>query len=203
LTAIINYGEVLERENSFRQFTSLDSNVTLLPCAKVENFSGDPSLIVIKANSTIRGQLLVFAHQGRISIGQDCYIGEGSRIWSADSIFIGNRVYISHNVNIHDTNSHSTDPELRYQHYIHIMSHGHPVSNDFDIVSQPIYIEDDSWIGFNSTVLKGVKIGRGAIIAANSVVTKDVPPFVIVAGNPAKIIKELNYEDQASNQESL
>ncbi|MFM6843287.1 MAG: acyltransferase, partial [Dolichospermum sp.] len=51
--------------------------------------------------------------------------------------------------------------------------------------------------------LKGVKIGRGAIIAACSVVTKDVPPFVIVAGNPAKIIKELNYEYHTSNQEII
>lgn len=52
-----------------------------------------------------------------------------------------------------------------------------------------IIIEDDVWIGMNSTILSGIKIGQGAVIAAGSVVTKDVPPYSIVAGNPAKIIK--------------
>ena len=50
-------------------------------------------------------------------------------------------------------------------------------------------VEDDVWIGMNSTILSGIKIGQGAVIAAGSVVTKDVPPYSIVAGNPAKIIK--------------
>lgn len=52
-----------------------------------------------------------------------------------------------------------------------------------------IYIEDDVWIGFRTTILSGVQIGRGAVIAAGSVVTKDVPPYAIVGGVPAKIIK--------------
>ena len=58
-----------------------------------------------------------------------------------------------------------------------------------------VVIEDDAWIGFKSSVLKGVTIGRGAIIAAGSVVTKDVPPFTLVAGNPAKVIRELSEQD--------
>lgn len=53
----------------------------------------------------------------------------------------------------------------------------------------PIIVKDDVWIGFGSTILSGVTIGQGAIVAAKSVVTKDVPPYAIVAGNPAKIIK--------------
>jgi acetyltransferase-like isoleucine patch superfamily enzyme len=52
----------------------------------------------------------------------------------------------------------------------------------------PIVIEDDVWIGFNATVLKGVTIGRGAIIGASTVVTKDVPPYAIVVGNPQRQI---------------
>jgi acetyltransferase-like isoleucine patch superfamily enzyme len=54
-----------------------------------------------------------------------------------------------------------------------------------------IIIEDKVWIGFNVIILKGVKIGEGAVIGAGSVVTKDVPPYHIVAGNPAKIIKKI------------
>jgi len=57
------------------------------------------------------------------------------------------------------------------------------------LYSKRTIIEDDVWIGWNSIVLPGVKIGRGAIIGACSVVTKDVAPFMVAAGNPAKIIK--------------
>ncbi|HEY5960222.1 MAG TPA: DapH/DapD/GlmU-related protein, partial [Polyangiaceae bacterium] len=57
--------------------------------------------------------------------------------------------------------------------------------------SSPITVGDAVWIGTNSTILKGVTIGDGAIVAKASVVTKDVPPFSIVAGNPARVVKEL------------
>ena len=110
---------------------------------------------------------------------------------SADSLKIGNRVFVSHNVNIHDTNFHSVNPVLRHQHFVKIMSEGHPVANDVDIQSKAIIIEDDVWIGFNSTILKGVRVGTGAIVAACSVVIKDVSDFFLVAGNPAKVIKKL------------
>ncbi|MDB9521111.1 acyltransferase [Dolichospermum circinale CS-1225] len=174
--------------------TNSDMSTRLLGCGRIHNLSNKPDLISIGSNSVIKGELLIFAHAGQIKIGKDCYVGEGTRIWSANSITIGDRVLISHNVNIHDTNSHSLDTKLRHEHFIKILSYGHPQNNDFDIYSEPLFIEDDVWIGFNSTILKGVKIGRGAIVAAGSVVTKDVPPFLVVAGNPAKIVKELNYE---------
>ena len=59
--------------------------------------------------------------------------------------------------------------------------------------SKPVNIEDSVWIGANSIVLPGVTIGRGSVVSANSVVVKDVPPMVVVGGNPAKIIK--TYSD--------
>lgn len=65
--------------------------------------------------------------------------------------------------------------------------------NDFSVIEADtkgkIIIEDDVWIGINSLILSGVKIGQGAVIAAGSVVTKDIPPYAIVGGNPAHIIK--------------
>jgi acetyltransferase-like isoleucine patch superfamily enzyme len=134
------------------------------------------------------GQLLVFAHGGEIQIGESCFIGEYSRIWSATAIRIGNRVLISHGVNIHDTVSHSSSAASRHQHFNQIFCTGHPLTFDNPPAQAPIVIEDDAWLGFNSTILKGVTIGRGAIIGAASVVTKDVAPFCIVAGNPAKLI---------------
>ncbi|MCG9891871.1 MAG: acyltransferase [Thermosynechococcaceae cyanobacterium MS004] len=187
----IEVEEAKQRYNNFLNYANIDSSVKILPNAVVSNHSQCPNLINVGKNSVLRGELLVFAHAGKISIGDSCYVGEGTRIWSSDSIDIGNRVYISHNVNIHDTNSHSIDPYLRSQHFSAIMTTGHPKENIFDIKGSPVLIEDDVWIGFNSTILKGVTIGSGSIIAACSVVTKDVPSNVLVAGNPAKIIKTI------------
>lgn len=137
---------------------------------------------------------MVFADAGKITIGRDCYVGDGTRIWSAEAITIGDRIQISHNVNIHDTNSHSTDAILRHQHFIDILSDGRVNTKNFEIQSRTIVIEDDVWIGFNATILKGVRICKGAIVAAGSVVTTDVPAFVIVAGNPARIVKSLQID---------
>jgi acetyltransferase-like isoleucine patch superfamily enzyme len=64
--------------------------------------------------------------------------------------------------------------------------------------SKPIVIEDNVWIGANSIILPGVTIGRGSVISANSVVTKDVPPMVIAGGNPAIIIKDCSAIDNQS-----
>lgn len=169
----------------------MGDSVKVLPTARIENLANKPDLICIGKNSVLRGELLIFAHAGEIHLGEDCYLGENSRIWSSELVKIGNRVYISHNVNIHDTNSHSLNPQLRHEHFLKIISTGHPKINDVDIQSQPVYIEDDVWIGFNSTIFKGVKIGKGAVIGACSVVTKDVPEFVVVVGNPAKVIKKI------------
>ena len=58
----------------------------------------------------------------------------------------------------------------------------------------PIIIEDDCWLGFESEILSGVHIGKHSIVAARAVVTHDVPPYCMVAGNPAKIIKKYNFE---------
>lgn len=85
--------------------------------------------------------------------------------------------------------------------YVHITDHSHGYENvEEPIMSQkliskgPVTIEDDCWLGFGSEILSGVHIGRHAIVAARAVVTHDVPPYSIVAGNPAKVIKYYNFE---------
>ena len=188
---VIEIADNKQRYASFLNNATMHSSVKILPNASVTNLSQSKNLIIIGKDSVIRGELIIFAHSGKISIGEGCYVGDGTRIWSSESIYIGNHVYISHNANIHDTNSHSINAELRSQHFYAIMSTGHPKENIFDIKASSVVIDDDVWIGFNSTILKGVKIGKGSIIAACSVVTKDVPSNVIVAGNPAKVIREL------------
>ena len=104
-----------------------------------------------------------------------------------NSVVIGDRVLISHGVNIHDHIAHSLSADERHKHFVEIVTAGHPI-NLLNVSSKSIVIEDDTWIGFNATILKGVTIGKGAIVGACSVVTKDVPAYTIVVGNPAKII---------------
>jgi acetyltransferase-like isoleucine patch superfamily enzyme len=158
----------------------------LFPSSTIHN-NRERDCISIGANTHIKGELLALPPSGEIEVGRDCFIGEDTRIWSMVSVTIGHRVLISHNVNIHDNNSHSLSAGKRHKHYLDIITTGHPLRTD-DIDRKPIVIEDDVWIGFNSTILKGVTIGRGAVVGACSLVTKDVAPFTIVAGNPAQPI---------------
>ena len=172
---------------------STAANATYYADARVYNLQNDTSKIVIKENTHIRGELLIFRSGGSISIGSGCYLGENSRIWSQSKIVIGDNVLISHNVNIHDTNSHSIDYYERRKDFSRLIQEGHSSENDH-ILTQPISIGNDVWIGFNAIILKGIKIGDGAIIAAGSIVTKDVPPFTLVGGNPAEYIKDLQID---------
>lgn len=157
---------------------------------KVINSIGDARRIRIGCFSYIRGELLIFGHGGDIQIGDYCYVGEGTRIWSADSIYIGNRVLISHNVNIFDNDTHPIDdPVARHKQFVDIITVGQPTS--IDLKEKPIYIHDDVLICCQSIILKGVTIGEGAVVGAGSVVTQDVPPYTVVAGNPARFIRAI------------
>ncbi len=157
--------------------------------ARIINMGKDSSLITIGASSIVDGDLLTFAHGGRIAVGKWCYIGEGSRVWSAGQINIGDRVMISHNVNIFDSLTHPIDQALRRQHFLAIATTGHP--KQIDLGERPVFIEDDAWIAAGAIVLRGVRIGKAAIVGAGAVVTHDVPPFAVVGGNPARVIRYL------------
>jgi acetyltransferase-like isoleucine patch superfamily enzyme len=169
---------------------SVDPSATLHPTASIENLCRDPNSIVIGEHTHVRGQLLTFWNGGSIRIGKWCYVGEASRIWSQASISIGDHVMIAHLVDIHDTNSHPIDwHERRLDSEAILAGRGYHLPTQ--TVSAPIVIEDDVWIGFKAVILKGVRVGRGAIVASAAVVTKDVDPWTIVAGNPAKVIEVL------------
>ena len=155
----------------------------------------DISKIKIGARTHIRGELLVQNYGGSISIGNNCYVGLGSKIWSGDKITICDNVLISHNCNIIDTNSHEIDHIERASRYTELVKSG-PWSTKGSILTAPIYICSNVWISFNVTILKGVHIGEGAIIGANSVITKNVEPWTVVAGSPAKLIKLLERPKQ-------
>lgn len=179
------------QEAHFRNQALVHQTSKFMWGAQIYNIKGERNAIKIGSNTIIAGHLLTFKHGGKIQIGEWCYIGENSRIWSANKIRIGSRVLISHGVNVHDTDSHSLDAYERHQHFVSIATVGHPESVP-NISSAPVLVEDDVWIGCNATILKGVRIGRASIIAAGSVVTKNVPEKVLIAGNPARVIRELD-----------
>lgn len=161
--------------------------------ARIINIMGDSRRIYLGSNTVVNGELLVFPHGGKITIGDWCFIGEGTRLWSGSNITVGDRVMISHNVNIFDNQTHPLSPRKRHAHFKHILEIGHPVN--IELADNPIRIEDDAWIAAGAIILKGVSIGRGAIVAAGSVVTKDVPSFCIAAGNPARVIRKLTPDE--------
>ncbi|KAK1933800.1 Maltose O-acetyltransferase [Phytophthora citrophthora] len=113
-----------------------------------------------------------------IRLGDDVYMNVGCVLLDVCPITIGNRVLLAPNVQLY-TASHPLDPKKRAAKLE---------------IGKPITIEDDAWIGGNVVIVPGVTIGRGAVIGAGSVVTKDVPPMCVFAGNPAKFIKKIEEE---------
>lgn len=109
-----------------------------------------------------------------VTIGKECFIQQCCTFFGRGGITIGNGVFIGPKCNLITIN-HDPNPDNRSATY-----------------GRPIVIEDKVWIGINSTILPGVKIGYGAIVGAQSVVTHDVPPMTIVAGNPARVIKKID-----------
>ena len=162
--------------------------------ARIINNRNSREFITIGAFTHVKGELLTFGHGGKITIGDYCYIGEQSNIWSALSIEIGNRVLIAHNVNIFDNLTHPVNPKARHNQFKQIITTGHP--EHIDLSESAVVLSNDVWIGCMSLVLKGVTIGEGAIVGAGSVVTKNVPPYSIVTGNPAHIVREIPQQDR-------
>ncbi|WP_247411890.1 acyltransferase [Bradyrhizobium sp. 150] len=172
----------------------LDVGAALGTSARIRNIRGGADRIVIGAQSRILGELMTFAHGGEIKIGEWCYVGEGTRIWSAGSIEIGNRVLISHSANVFDNLTHPIGAAARHAQVRQIFTSGHP--RELSLDESPVRIRDDAWIGAGAMVLRGVTVGQGAVVAAGAVVTKDVPPFSIVAGNPAVLVRELRSDER-------
>lgn len=186
--------QVIRRKLAVPKDCIMAPGVVLYDSAKIINNLNDASTITIGACTHVKGELLTFGHGGKIAIGEFCFIGEQTRIWSAKEITLGDRVLISHNVNIFDNDTHPVNPQARHEQFKQIITTGQPKS--IDLKERPVIIADDVLIGCNSIILPGVLIGKGAIVGAGSVVTRDVPPYTIVAGNPAKVIREIPEDER-------
>ena len=169
-----------------RRYCSAASSVRFLRTATIGNRVERAHRITIGERSVVGGDLYTFPDRGEIHIGSHVFVGPGSHLWSGASITVGDRVLISHGVNIHDNNAHSLSARARHAHFDELMHRGNGALGE--VSSAPVVIEDDAWIGFNAIILKGVRIGRGAIVAAGAVVTKDVADYAIVAGPTARVV---------------
>lgn len=117
-----------------------------------------------------------------ITIGDGFILGDYSHISATNKIIIGNNVLTGKNILIVDNAHGSSDRRL-----LDMAPSERPIFS-----KGPVIIEDNVWIGGNACIMPGVTIGRGSIIGAGCVVVKDVPPYSVVAGNPGRIIKQLN-----------
>ena len=117
----------------------------------------------------------------KIIIGDHCWIGIRNSFAAIDKVQIGNNVLFAGYVHITDHSHGFEDVDL-------------PVMKQKLITKGPVIIEDDCWLGFGCEILSGVHIGKHSVVAARAVVTKDVPAYSVVAGNPARVVKRYNFE---------
>lgn len=140
--------------------------------------------------SIVEGSLVAEREGAYIVVGRNTSI-RNSLIASATKIEIGDDVFISWGCTIFDHDSHALGWKHRQQDIDR-----HHKKNWAYIAIKPVKIGNKSWIGLNAIILKGVEVGEGAVVAAGSVVTKSVPPWTIVAGNPAKAIREISLQER-------
>jgi len=141
----------------------------------------------IGAGSIVNASIMSELPGARISVGSNTFIG-GSKIIAAYNIEIGDDVLIAWDCTIYDHNSHA----IAWSDRAFDVQDWYQGKKNWDVVSKAkIKICNKVWIGFSSIILKGVTIGEGAIVAAGSVVTKDVEAWTIVGGNPARLIREI------------
>ncbi|MBZ9728696.1 hypothetical protein LB467_03270 [Salegentibacter sp. JZCK2] len=154
----------------------------------------------------------------KYNFGSNFHAGRGVTMWAKKSISIGNNFYIGRysqiecDAEIGDNVIFGNNVALvgKYDHHyeqvgaaIRLASQIRDISYSWKGLTSKVIIEEDVWVGFGSIILSGIKIGRGSIIAAGSVVTKDVAPYSIVGGNPAKFIKYRFDEMEIKEHENI
>ena len=140
-------------------------------------FNGKSLKVNFLGNNRI-GRFTTIQGSGLMSFGENSFCNDFCVFGVNEKIIIGQNVMIADAVSIRDTDHNHDDINI-------------PMVNQ-GIITSPVIVGDDVWVGYGATILKGVEIGNGAIIAAGSVVTKNVPPLAVVGGIPAKIIKMRN-----------
>jgi acetyltransferase-like isoleucine patch superfamily enzyme len=142
--------------------------------------------LTIGAHCTMDGVHFALGEGGRVEVGDYCYFTNAVLLCELE-LRVGNYVVIGWNATLADTDFHPIAPAERIADAVACS----PLADGRrrpEVARRPVVIEDDVWIGPNATVLKGVRIGAGAFVEAGALVTRDVPPRVRGAGNPAAVV---------------
>lgn len=200
---LMHYREKKNKERIIRLYADIDTTSIIkngftidVRCKKEKKY------VFVGTNSIVDGRINIENENGYVRIGNNCNIGAGL-INTVEGIEIGDNVVISWNVTLYDHNAHSTNPNLRREDLksvylrekigtVEAVEHWRENIKEWNCVNKKkIKIGNDVWIGFDAVIMKGVTIGDGAIIGARSVVTHDVEPYTVVAGNPAIVVKKI------------
>lgn len=152
-----------------------------------------PGRIRVGEDCNIQSRILFDRAGATISIGDRCFVGASTMI-AADSIVLEDDVVISWGVTIVDHNSHALHWRDRSRD---VLDWNRGEKDWSKVTIAPVRLMSRCWIGFDAKILKGVTVGRGAIVAAGSVVTKDVPDAHVVAGNPARTIRVIAADGES------
>jgi acetyltransferase-like isoleucine patch superfamily enzyme len=154
--------------------------------------------LAIGANCNIECAFVFERQTASIKVGSRTHIGGATTLDAACGIVIGDDTLVAFDVLVMDHNSHS----LVWEHRKNDVRDWMAGKKNWDHVKmKPVIIGNKAWVGVRSLILKGVTIGEGGVVAAGSVVTKDVPAWTIVGGNPAKVIRPLTNEERAERME--
>jgi maltose O-acetyltransferase len=154
-----------------RDATRRGARITLSGHPKVVNDGQMTFGERVRLDSTVAKMELVSLPGGHLEIGNNVFINYGSSLVSSNHVKIGDDCLIGTHVMVMDCDFHRVEDKA------------------WDTTGEPIIIEDRVWLGNRSIVLKGVTVGHDAVVAAGSVVTRDVPPRTVVAGVPAKVVR--------------
>ena len=151
--------------------------------------------VITGENCLLSGSYVFERGVGAVTVGSNTSIGNQCLLICSQEagISIGSHAMLSWGVTITDTDAHSLDPEIRkmdaYAWKIGVENGKIGAYKDWgNVVCKPVTIGDKAWVGFGASILKGVTIGTGAIVAAKAVVTRDVAPYTIVGGNPGRFL---------------
>ena len=144
--------------------------------------------LAIGSGSIVDASIVFERDEGEVVVGRNTFIGASTLICS-ESISIGDDVLIAWGCTFIDHNSHPVDWETRCDDARNWFQGNKDWTH---VLRKPIKIGSRSWIGFNVIILKGVTIGEGSVVGAGSVVTDEIPPGVIAAGNPCRVIRSIN-----------
>ena len=140
--------------------------------------------------STYLGTMFDVGPKGRVELGEYALV-HGARIICDAEVIIGDYALVSWNVVFMDTYRLPTEVSQRREALEQVPAHSLRVAAA-EVPAQPVRLERNVWVGFDACILPGVTIGEGSVVGAKSVVTRSVPPFTVVAGNPARVIRQLD-----------